>query len=84
MLNVSIIRKSDSAPVPAKVDVKTVNLTGQLKNVTMRQIDEQEAIYYIGETAVANRETLVFDISVIPEGSTRASEVRFKREFFTD
>ena len=84
MLNVSIIRKADSAPVPAKVTVKTVNLTGQLKNVTMRQIDEQDAIYYIGETAVANRETLVFDISVIPEGATRASEVRFKREFYTD
>lgn len=84
MLNVSVIRKSDSAPVPAKIEVKTVNLTGQLKNITMRQIDEQEAIYYIGETAVANRETLIFDITVIPEGSTRASEVRFKREFFTD
>ncbi|MGI9238215.1 MAG: DUF4426 domain-containing protein [Woeseiaceae bacterium] len=84
MLNVSIIRKSDNAPVPATVEVKTVNLTGQLKNVTMRRIDEQEAIYYIGETAVANRETLVFDISVMPEGETRASQVRFKREFYTD
>ena len=84
MLNVSIIRKADKAPVSAKVSVKTVNLTGQLKNVTMRQINEQEAIYYIGETPVANRETLVFDISVIPEGSSRASEVRFKREFYTD
>ena len=84
MLNVSVIRKSDAAPVAATVTVKTVNLTGQLKNVTMRQIKEQEAIYYIGETAVANRETLVFDISVIPEGQTRASEVRFKREFYTD
>mgnify|MGYP001821460927 CR=1 FL=1 len=39
MLNVSVIRKSDNAPVPAKVDVKTQNLTGQLKNITMRQID---------------------------------------------
>ncbi|MGB5255709.1 MAG: DUF4426 domain-containing protein [Woeseiaceae bacterium] len=84
MLNVSVIRKSDKAAVPAKVTVKTVNLTGQLKNVTMRQINEQEAIYYIGETAVANRETLVFDISVIPEGASRASEVRFKRQFYTD
>jgi len=84
MLNVSVIRKADSVPVPATVNVKTVNLTGQLKNVTMRQINEQEAIYYIGETAVANRETLVFDISVIPEGENRASEVRFKREFYTD
>ncbi len=84
MLNVSVIRKSDSAPVAATVTVKTVNLTGQLKNVTMRQIKEQEAIYYIGETAVANRETLVFDISVLPEGAKRASEVRYKREFYTD
>lgn len=84
MLNVSVIRKSDNAAVPAKVDVKTKNLTGQLKNITMRQIDEQDAIYYIGNTTIANRETLVFDISVIPEGSTRASEVRFKREFFAD
>ncbi|MBT8101377.1 MAG: DUF4426 domain-containing protein [Gammaproteobacteria bacterium] len=84
MLNVSVIRKADQTPVTAVVKVKTVNLTGQLKNVTMRQIDEQDAIYYIGETAVANRETLVFDISVMPEGEAQATDVRFKRQFFTD
>jgi hypothetical protein len=84
MLNISVIRKSDNTAVTATVNVKTVNLTGQLKNVTMRQINEQEAIYYIGETAVANRETLVFDISVKPDGEERASDVRFKREFYTD
>lgn len=84
MLNVSVIRKSDNASVTATVKVKTVNLTGQLKNVTMRRINEQDAIYYIGETAVANRETLVFDISVTPEGGGKASEVRFKRQFYTD
>ncbi len=84
MLNVSVIRKADKTPVTAVVKVKTVNLTGQLKNVTMRQINEQEAVYYIGETAVANRETLVFDISVTPEGEERTANVRFKREFYTD
>ena len=84
MLNVSVIRKSDNAPVTADVEVKTVNLTGQLKSVTMRRIDEQDAIYYIGETAVANRETLVFDIGVKPEGEERATSVRFKRQFYTD
>lgn len=84
MLNVSVLRESDNSPVPAVVTVKTVNLTGQLKNITMRQIDEQEAIYYIGEVAVANRETLVFDISITPEGVNTASDVRFKRQFFTD
>lgn len=87
MLNVSIIRESDGMPVAGAVTVKTVNLTGQLKNVTMRKIEEPGdviAIYYIGETPVANRETLVFDISVMPEGEDRAFEVRFKRQFYTD
>ena len=87
MLNISVIRKSDNASVAAKVDVSARNLTGQLKNVTMRKIEEpgeNVAIYYIGETAVANRETLVFDISVTPEGEDSASDVRFKREFYTD
>ena len=84
MLNVSVIAEEDSLSVPAIVEVKTVNLTGQLKNITMRRINEQEAIYYIGDTAVANRETLIFDISVTPEGVDTPSEFRFKREFFTD
>lgn len=87
MLNVSVIRKADKQSVPATVQVKTSNLTGQLKNVTMRKIEEpgdMVAIYYIGETSVANRETLLFDITVRPEGQTAASEVRFKREFYTD
>jgi len=87
MLNVSIIRESDSVPVGGAVTVKTVNLTGQLKNVTMRKIEEPGdvvAIYFIGETPVANRETLIFDISVKPNGEDTTSEVRFKRQFYTD
>ncbi len=84
MLNVSVVRKADDTSVPATLDVKTVNLTGQLKNVTMRRINEQDAIYYIGETAVANRETLIFTIDVTPEGAVAPSEVRFKRQFYTD
>ena len=87
MLNVSVVRKSDGQSVPATVSVKTSNLTGQLKNVTMRKIEEPGdtvAVYYIGETPVANRETLLFDISVKPEGQNTVSEVRFKRQFYTD
>lgn len=84
MLNVSVIKEGTTVAVPAEITVRTVNLAGQLKNVTMRKIQEQEAIYYIGETAVANHETLVFNISITPEGTTEASDVRFTREFYTD
>lgn len=87
MLNVSVLQKPDNHPVSADVSVNTVNLTGQLKNVTMRRIEEPGdivAIYYIGDTTVANREVLVFDISVKPEGEDKVSEVRFKRQFYSD
>jgi hypothetical protein len=87
MLNVSVLRKPDNLPVTADVSVSTVNLTGQLKNVTMRKIEEPGdivAIYYIGDTRVANREVLVFDISIKPDGEESTSRVRFKRQFYSD
>ena len=90
MLNVSILRASDGIAVPGDVTVQTFNLTAQLKNVTLRRIDEPGvqdapgAIYYIGVTPVANRETLKFYISVTPEGVEKASEVLFIRQFYTD
>ena len=87
MLTVSIIEKATNQSVTGEVTVKTQNLTGQLKIVITREIrepGETEAIYYIGETPVANRETLIFDITVIPAGMTASSNVRFKRQFYTD
>jgi hypothetical protein len=84
MLNVSVVEQSSGKGVAALVTVKTVNLTGQLKNITMRKITEGDAIYYIGESPVANRETLVFDISVTPEGADEPSELRFQRQFYSD
>ena len=91
MLNISVINEETGQPTEADVSVKTVNLTGQLKNVTMRRIDEPgqgedtfDAIYYIGVTPVANRETLRFEISVTPEGVELPEVVVFSRTFYTD
>ena len=87
MLTVSVLDDEANRSVTSDVTVKTQNLTGQLKNVIMREIREPgdvEAIYYIGETPVANQETLIFDITVVPDGMTNASNVRFKRQFYTD
>jgi hypothetical protein len=87
MLNVTILRKVPGGadqPVPGQVEVDTSNLTGQAKNITLRQINEGEAIYYIGQVSVANRETLIFDISATPEGEDSAYSVRFTQQFYTD
>ena len=50
----------------------------------MRKIQEQDAVYYIGEIPVANSETLVFDITVTPDDQDEPIEVRFKRQFYTN
>jgi len=87
MLTVSVIDDDSGVSVPAEVTVKTQNLTGQLKTVTIREIrepGETEAIYYIGETPFANQETLIFDLSVTPEGKSSPSNMRFKRQFYSD
>ena len=86
MLNISVLRKEAGTigqPVAAKVQVDASNLTGQLKSVDIRQIEEGRAIYYIGEVGVANRETLIFDISVQPEGESEAFRVRFRQQFYS-
>lgn len=84
MLTVSVLEEGTNKSMNAEISVKTRNLTGQLKNIAMRRITEGDAIYFIGETPVANREVLIFDITVTPEGADRPVDVRFKREFFTN
>ena len=84
MLTVAVLEEGSNAASSAEVTVKTRNLAGQLKNVAMRTITEGDSIYYIGETAVANREILIFDITITPEGTSKSTDVRFKREFFTN
>lgn len=87
MLNVSILQKRDAdtnAPVPGSVTTQAINLTGQLKDLPMREIREGDAIYYIGETAVSDGETLVFTIDVTPINDPSRYTVRFKKQFFVD
>lgn len=88
MLTVSIIKNVEGVPgvvsQSGTVNATAANLTGQIKNLTLRQIREDDAIYYIGDVAVANAETLVFDVEAVPEGSADRLSVRFSRQFFAD
>ena len=84
MLTVSVLEKGTNKAVTAEVTVKTVNLTGPLKNVTIRTSTDSDATYYVGETSVANHETLIFDITITPEGVNKSVDVRFKRQFITN
>ena len=87
MLNVSVIKEEAGATgksVPAQVEVKTVELTGQTNRLPMREIKEQSAIYYVGELAVQNEQKVTFAIEVTPEGSGETINMTMDQQFFTD
>jgi len=87
MLNVSILRKepgTTGVPVSGSVSASAVNLTGQHKSMTLREIREEAAVYYIGELSVANEETLIFTIDATPINESSRFSVRYMKQFYVD
>jgi hypothetical protein len=87
LINVSIHKKNSDdskTSVSAQLNDTVSNLTGQLKSVDWRKISEGDAIYYIGLVGIANGETLIFDMKIIPDGQDEVIPVKFQQRFFTD
>lgn len=87
MLNVSVIKDvpgGSGKSVEADVKVTAKNLIGQGRNIPMREIREGEAIYYIGDFLVSNREQVRFVLEVTPEGERTAHTASLTQEFHTD
>ncbi|MBU1225277.1 MAG: DUF4426 domain-containing protein [Gammaproteobacteria bacterium] len=68
-------------PVPAKISVYVTNLNQQLANITMREINEGTAIYYLGEFRVAPPDTLKFTAAVEVAGEPKR-EMVFTQKFY--
>ncbi|HYN79364.1 MAG TPA: DUF4426 domain-containing protein [Lamprocystis sp. (in: g-proteobacteria)] len=86
VLNVSVIKEkagTTGTPTMARVEVQAASLTGQKQRVPMREVREQEAVYYLGEFPVQDQETLKFMIEVTPEGATKAIKAETSQQFFT-
>lgn len=86
MLNISVQEKMENAfqkPVSAAVWATATNLTGQLKQISIRPIHEGEVIYYIGELSVADKETLDFTVNIQPANTKETFTLKFRQQFFT-
>jgi hypothetical protein len=88
MLNVSVVKEKEGTTgtsVQAAVDVNMLVLTGQQSaRLPMREIKEQDAVYYVGEFPVQNEEKVSFVIEVTPEGSSEMVKINMEQQFFTD
>jgi len=84
LINISVL-KSDGGAARAVVTATGRNLTGQTRNVDMREINEGDgAIYYIGELSVRNMETFDFTVLVTPQGNDKPYTVKFRQQFYTE
>ena len=84
VLNITVQEKTPEGyvPVVADVDASATNLNAQLRKLDVREIREDQAIYYIADFEVASEEVLDFDVRVRPKGEERTFGLRFRQQFF--
>ena len=85
MINVSVLKANDTDMSAQKALIKVVasNLNSQLRQIPIRQLDDGDAIYYVGEFPVNHLETLTFDVAVTPSGETQTHTFNFSEQFYT-
>lgn len=84
LLTMSVLKQNNvgvASPVPAKITVYVTNLNQQLANVTMREIKEGTAIYYLGDFRVVPPDTLKFTATVEVPGEPK-HEMTFDQKFY--
>jgi hypothetical protein len=86
LLTISVVKNSLSEnpkPVKAKVSGKATNLTGQLKDIQIREINDGGAVYYISEFQVADKEVLDFTVYLTLNDNSSPYTVELRQQFFT-
>lgn len=87
VINITVQKRAENGKttaVRANVSGFASNLTGQVKNLEFREINDGDAIYYLAQAQVSHRETLNFEIRTTPIGETITGNVKFTQQFFTD
>lgn len=88
LVNISVIKNGPSGsigtPAKAKIKIEAMPLSGVPKEITLAEIVEDGAIYYIGDFPVVNREIVNFTLEVTPDGEDRPINARFSHQFYID
>ena len=88
MVNISVLKTKKNAslgtPVKARITGMVKNLSEQLRDLQVREINEGNAIYYIAETPINNNETLKFSFQITPEGKAAPYQLSFEDQFYSN
>lgn len=86
LVNITVLEKvmgMPHRPAHAVVKVTARNLSGQLRTLDMQEVEEQEAIYYLGQIRVRDEEMFDFHVEVLPDGSDKPLTLNFRQKFYT-
>ncbi len=87
IINITVLKRNADGTtdsVTAKVTASSRNLTGQTREIDMHEtIENDEAIYYIGQLPVRNQEMFDFTVLVTPEGKEQPLTVKFRQQFYS-
>jgi hypothetical protein len=87
IINISVIKvEADGSrkAVGAVVEIKMKNDLQQAQFLSSQQVVEGKAIYYLAQLQYKQGELLIFDVSIYPEGRTKAMQFRFSQNFYHD
>ena len=88
LINIAVLRRDGEATQPQAVRARVLahvrSLIGQRIPVELREVVEQDAVYYIGDFRVRGEERLRFELEVTPDGARLPIPVRFEQDFVGD
>ncbi|MFP4607621.1 MAG: DUF4426 domain-containing protein [Thiohalospira sp.] len=87
LVTVTVLRQdmgNPGKPHTARVKGTSANLSGQTRDLDLREVKEDKAIYYLDTFRIRDEETLEFELEVRPDGGDQTHEVSFRQEFFVD
>lgn len=77
--NIVIKEKDRNETVPAKVRGSVTNLLNQVAELTFREVNEQDAVYYLASHVVDKKDTLRFNLNIRPTGEDEVCSLEFLR-----
>jgi hypothetical protein len=77
--NVSVLKEGE--PQLAEVTGTNTNLLNQLFSMSFDEVTEQNAIYYLANQLIDERDTLRFSIQVKPAGQDQVLTLEFMRQY---
>ncbi len=87
LVNITVMDMSaggSGQPVQAQITTQAINLSGQRRDVAMREISDPEGgLYYIGELPIHNMESYNFKVNIKLATEPKAFELEFRQQLYT-